>query len=558
MPFREIEGHFSKLPNINIRRSKMDLNHTVSFTGNVGDLIPFFVMEVLPGDTFKIETSKIIRLSTSIHPTMDNLYLDTYYFYVPNRLVWKNWAHFMGESDVAWTDSTVYVPPYTQIGNGTSSAQGGTGYVTKVEPGSLLNYLGIPNFSSGKSTVKATLLDTNAYIKIWNDWFRDENLQSSAPLFEADGIHTTTTINALKSWMNTTFGINVNFGEADSCFKVARFHDIFSSCLPQPQKGGDVLIPATADVVTDFTASAPLWKRDANTNMYSDTAKFDTGRIISGTWTNYPGYLDPNGSLKMGNFQMTVNSLRLAMQTQKLLERDARGGSRYVELCKSHFGVDSPDARLQRSEYLGGSRTLLNMSEVLQTSETTSNSPLGNIAGRSSTADVEGSFTKSFVEHGQIIGVCCVRTDKTYSQGLERRYSRFNKLDYYYPVLANIGEQPIFKRELFISATANAAVNNQVFGYQEAWAEYRYKPNRVCGYFDPSVSGSIASWNYADGYSAAPTLSSMWLMQGRSEVDRTLAVQSSVMHQLLFNFYVHGSMVRPMPVYSIPGLVDHN
>ena len=560
MPNRNTESSFSRLPGVRIHRSKFPYKCENKFTGNVGDLIPFMVDEVLPGDTFNIKLSKLVRLSTSIHPTMDNLYLDTYFFFVPNRLIWENWQKFMGENDQAWAQNTdLFIPPSKKFSTS-----------DKNDPGSIFNYLGIPAFAAGKKQFDVTLLDLNAYIKIWNDWFRDENLMDECPFYKGDGTIPGSYWSAFTSFMNNTFGVNgLGYNTANSCLKVSKFHDYFTSCLPAPQKGADVLIPAGGNVLLDASGydSSDISGTAPKFVAASDGTTALTGSITGSTNSSYPGALtvggnigvyDPNGTLKLDGLQITVNNLRLAMQTQRLLERDARSGTRYTEILRGHFGVTSPDARLQRSEYLGGKRTLLNMSEVVQTSESTSTNKLGSLAGRSSTADVEDGFIKSFVEHGYIIGVCCVRPDRTYSQGVPRRYFRTNRLEYYFPVLANIGEQPVYNKEIFLPGTSESVSGDEVFGYQEPWAEYRYKLNRTAGFFQPGISGTLDSWHYADNYSTTPNLSSAWLKQGTTEVDRTLAVGSAATHQLLFDFYCYGSMVRPMPVHSIPGLVDHN
>lgn len=553
MPFRNVETHFSKAPAVNIKRSSFKYNLPHKFTMNAGDLVPFMVEEVLPGDTFDLNLSKVVRLSSSIHPTMDNLYLDTYFFFVPNRFCWDNWQKFMGENDKAWTDTTVYVPPYIGFDGSTVSFPSNN-------PQSILNYLGIPVFSSNsKKPFKVSLMPLNAYLKVWNDWFRSENLIDEIPIYKGDGSITSSWWQSYLNFFNTNFNIYVDFTSSDSCLKVAKFADYFTRALPQPQKGADVLIPAGGSV--EFANNGQTGAFYVSTSNMTEKASGDitaSNGLLFGSGSTGALVYDPNGSLSLQGLEITVNNLRLAIQTQKLLERDARSGTRYIEQIRGHFGVISPDLRLQRSEYLGGKRTLINMSEVIQTSESTVNSPLGNLAGRSLTTGVENGFIKSFTEHGFIIGVCCVRPDRTYSQGIKRMFSRFDRLSYYYPVLANIGEQPIFNKEIYLTDTTESVDPDDVFGYQEAWSEYRTQQGHLSGYMQPGITGSLASWTYADNYLSTPYLSAQWLYQGKNEIDRTLAIPSNTAPQFICDFLVYGKAVRPMPVYSIPGLMDHN
>ena len=565
--YRNTGGRFSEAPQANIKRSILGYKHTHKTTFSAGDLVPIFCSEVLPGDTFDINVSSLVRLSTPLHPTMDNLFLDTYFFFVPNRLVWDNWVYFMGENDKAWAqDTDSFVPPYADFGGSNDISNSRIG---KIEDSSVLNFLGLPVFAnSTKKSFKATLLDFNCYCRIFNDWFRDENLMDEVPIYKGDGLIPSSYIISYGQYILNTFGTSTYYPYEDgSCLKASRYHDYFSSSLPAPQKGPDVLIPAGGQVLLDPDyAFDPL---DPHFPNFKDVASPFTGSGTYETTGNgqiqikdsnnvYQGPMayDPDGSLLLDGLQITVNNLRLAIQTQKLLEADARGGSRYTELIFTHFGTRSPDARLQRSEYLGGKRTLLNMDEVIQTSESSATSPLGNLAGRSVTATNESGFVKSFTEHGYIIGLAVVRNSRTYSQGLPRRYSRFNRLDYYWPVLANIGEQAIKNKEIFIPGTLESVDPDDVFGYQEAWAEYRYTPDRVSGRFSPDSSQSLISWTYADKYTQTPALSSSWVAQGYSEVARTLAVNNQP--QFIADFYFHGKAVRPMPVFSIPGLMDHH
>ena len=571
MPFRNIETHFSQAPQAKIKRSSFRYNKPIKTTFNAGELVPFLCEEVLPGDTFDLKLSKVIRLNPSLHPTMDNLYVDTYYFFVPNRFLWDNWTHFMGESDKAWTDNITYIPPHI-VFNGSL----GLPYWDPQDnaPQSLLNYLGIPSFgtlygTSLKKKFDLSMLPINAYIKVWNDWFRSENLVDVCPMYTSDGILPRAYAIAYGSFIDNNFGTSgAGLVNSISLLPVAKYADYFTRALPQPQKGSDVLIPAGGDVIlkndwTDFATSSgtPIFISNVGgTPTYPGTSQSLTSGGGSGIQLGGTGYTayDPKGTLGFEGLEITVNNLRLAMQTQRLLERDARGGTRYIELIKSHFNVVSPDLRLQRSEYLGGKRSLINMTEVIQTSEATATSPLGQLAGRSLTTGIEDSFIKSFTEHGFIIGVLCVRPDRTYSQGIEKMWSRFERLDYYFPVLANIGEMPIKNQEIYLTDSTESVDMDDVFGYQEAWAEYRTQRGRNTGYMQPGITGSLVSWTYADEYSSTPMLSAEWLYQGKAELDRTLAISSSTAPQFIADLLVYGKTVRPLPVYSIPGLVDHN
>lgn len=569
MPFRNIETHFSQAPSVEVKRSAFKYNKRNTFTMNAGDLVPFLVEEVLPGDTFSINLSKVLRLSTSLHPTMDNLYVDTYFFFVPNRFAWDNWTKFMGENDKKWTQTTEFVPPKLAVG-GTSGSFGSTYRYGSVEPQSLLQYLMLPAFAnSSKKSFDVSALCLNAYCKIWNDWFRSENLIDEVPFYTGDGYIPQAYLNAYGSFMSNNFGINVDMKESNSCLKVAKFADYFTRALPQPQKGADVLIPAGGDVVLSpeyrdlssagqypFFQNASSTPGTASGSLVGQGAVGSQGPSITDAGGQAGFFFNPNGSLTFEGLEITVNNLILATQTQRLLERDARSGTRYIEIIKGHFGVISPDLRLQRSEYLGGKRSIVNMAEVIQTAQGTN--PLGSLAGRSITSGIDDCFTKSFTEHGFIIGCCCVRPDRTYSQGVERMFTRFNRLDYYFPVLANIGEQGIKNKEIYLTDLTENVEPDEIFGYQEAWAEYRTQRSRQSGYMQPGITGTLDSWNYGDSYQSTPVLSPEWLYQGKNEIDRTLAVTSAVAPQFICDFLCYGKVVRPMPVYSIPGLLDHN
>lgn len=532
---------------IEMSRSTFDRSCSIKTTFNAGQLIPFYVDEVLPGDTFNIKTSKVLRLQTLITPIMDNIYLDTYYFFVPNRVVWEHWKQFNGENtESAWVPETTYEVPQVTAPTGGWNV------------GTIADYMGLP---TGVENISVSALPFRAYALIVNEWFRDENLQDPLDLKYDD------TTQAGSNGSNYITDC-INGGMP---FVAAKFHDYFTSALPAPQKGPDVQLPLTgsipvlpqSDVVpASLVSAAPNYHatiRDPDGNYSGLAFKNSTGEqsssnpgsssagipIIDNLWADL-GEVSP----------VTINQLRLAFQIQRLYERDARGGTRYVEILKSHFGVTSPDATQQRPEYLGGNRVPIHIEQVVQTSSTaTDSTPQGNVAGYSHTGDSHSDFTKSFTEHGFVIGLCVARYDHSYQQGIERFWSRKDRFDYYWPVLANIGEQPVLNKEIYAQGTAE---DDEVFGYQEPWADYRYKPNRITGEMRSTYAQSLDSWHLGDDYSALPALSSSWIQEDKSNVDRVLAIQSSVSNQFFCDIYVQNKTTRPMPMYSVPGLIDHN
>lgn len=562
---RNAESHFAVNPTrIDMSRSRFDRSSSYKTTFNVGQIIPFYVDEVLPGDTFSIDTSKVVRMQTLLTPVMDDIFLDTYYFFVPNRLTWNHWKQFMGENtESAWIPSVEYEIPQL------TAPEGGWNI------GTIADYMGIP---TGVSGLSVNALPFRAYALIMNEWFRDENLSDPLNIPVTD---------ATVQGVNTgTFVTDVAKGGLP--YTAAKYHDYFTSALPAPQKGPDVTIPVASAV------QYPVIPLDKNVSFDSSGIGMRLGDVetsnpvIPSNGTYYPlnygggsgsgsplgktgfyiGSLEnnPQGSALAplnlwavgdGTVQAaTINQLRLAFQIQKLYERDARGGTRYIEILKSHFGVTSPDARLQRPEYLGGNRIPININQVVQSSSTdASGTPQGNTAAYSLTSDNHSDFTKSFVEHGFLIGVMVARYRHTYQQGLERFWSRKDRFDYYFPVFANIGEQAIKNKEIYAQGTEK---DDEVFGYQEAWADYRYRPNRVTGEMRSAAPQSLDVWHLGDDYESLPSLSDSWIREDSKTVNRVLAVSDNVSAQLFCDIYVRNLCTRPMPLYSIPGLIDHH
>lgn len=532
---------------LDMSRSRFDRSASYKTTFNVGDLVPFFVDEVLPGDTFVIDTSKVVRMQTLLTPVMDNIYLDTYYFFVPNRIVWQHWRELMGENTLsAWLPEVEYsVPQLTAPADGWNV-------------GTIADYFGIP---TGISNLSVNAMPFRAYALICNEWFRDENLTDPLNIPVTDA---------------TVAGVNTGNYVTDVVkgglpFKVAKYHDYFTSCLPAPQKGPDVTIPVgtlesipviTGDVHEE--SSTPMrFSRGPSSSGFNTLATTNTGILTAIDYTPPASgqalYVSPvnlwTSPSDSSVLAATINQLRTAFQIQKLYERDARGGTRYIEILKSHFGVTSPDARLQRPEYLGGSRIPININQVVQSSGTTDATPQGNVAAYSVTTDSHSDFTKSFVEHGFVLGLMVARYDHTYQQGLERFWSRKDRFDYYWPVFANLGEQAVLNKELYAQGTDE---DDEVFGYQEAWADYRYRPSRVTGEMRSQYAQSLDVWHLADYYSTRPSLSDAWIREDSATVNRVLAVSDNVSAQLFCDIFVRCRATRPMPLYSIPGLIDHH
>lgn len=548
-----MKHNFSMIPRADIPRSSFDRSHGYKTTFDAGYLVPFFVDEALPGDTFKADLNMFCRLATPIVPFMDNLFLETFFFAVPIRLIWDNWQKFNGEQENPG-DSTDFLVPQIQ------APAGGWKY------GSLADYMGIP---TGVGGLKTSALWHRAYNLIWNEWFRDENLQST-------------------QWMHKDDGPDP--AEHYILLRRGKRHDYFTSCLPWPQKGPGVELPlggmAPLSAVNDV---APFRLNDMHGktySMYGGGAEYAENYIRAGAyltgaplqapgtevapWYNMPiNYTagDNANQVRLGimtsplaeNLQAdlssatatTINSLRQAFQIQKLYERDARGGTRYTEILRAHFGVVSPDARLQRPEYLGGTSGRININPVAQTSASDATTPQGNLAAFGVYADSQHAFTKSFVEHCVILGLVNVRADLTYQQGLNRMFSRQTRFDFYWPALAHLGEQAVLNKEIYAQGNAT---DDDVFGYQERWAEYRYKPSLITGKFRSTDPQTLDVWHLSQKFDNLPKLNADFIID-QPPISRVVAVQDEP--QFLFDSYMRLKCVRPMPVYSVPGLVDH-
>lgn len=565
---RNKDAGFNQVPRLDITRSRFKRRQDVKLTLNAGQLIPFYVDEVLPGDTFSVDQAAIIRMTTPIFPVMDNCHMDIYYFNVPCRILWKNFKRFMGENDKGpWAQTQEYTIPQVKV----------TGTPEKPAPyeGSILDYMGVPTkVSKGEDTAfSINALPMRAYAMIWQEWFRDQNVDNPAINSDADATvnYTDDETKGMDAETPNLEYILQNAYTGGRPLPVNKYHDYFTSALPNPQKAGQpVTIPlAGLAPVTGYQTDGALFNDRIDLARYETTAGTVDPAISNDSADNLlDGKLttkikgrnrDNQGeaiflAADMGAVQATtINQLRQAFQVQKYYEQLARGGSRYREMIYSLFHTKISDKTVQIPEYLGGTRITINMSQVIQTSGTTQESPQGNTAAVSVTPYNGSMFTKSFEEHGYVIGVCCIRHDHTYQQGLERMWSRKTNLDFYYPVFANLGEQAILKKELYLTGTST---DEQAFGYQEAWAEYRMKPNRISGKFRSNATGTLDSWHYGDNYKEVPSLSQTWMKEGDSEIQRTLAVDKEP--QFIMDTVIDNTSVRPMPMYSIPGLVDHH
>lgn len=537
---RNSEQHYAQVPHAEIRRAKFQRDFNLLTTMNEGDLVPIYLDEVLPADTFKINLNALVRMATPLYPVMDNAYMDFYFFFVPARLLWKHFQNLMGQNDSTfWAETTEYTTPVT------TAPEGGWNV------GTLADYFGIP---TGVSGLKVNSLPFRAYAKIWNEWFRDENLQQ--PVTQSMDDTTTTGVNTGKSLSDAEAG-----GQP---LKVCKYKDYFTSCLPSPQK-------AAEPVTIPLTGNAPImgYKDKDRTNPVTGEAstfytvgpaetgeKVQVGQIGADK-SGLAMYWGRNGSLaylgaELGNITgATINELRQAIAVQHIFERDARTGTRYKEILKGAWGVTSPDARLDRSEYIGGHRMPINVNQVIQTSSTDSTSPQGNTGAYSMTTLSRNMCTYSATEHGYVLGLAAIRVDHSYQQGLSRLWTRNTRFSYYDPMLANLGEQAVLNQEIYAQGKPQ---DEEVFGYQEAWADYRYRTNMVTSEMRSTYAQTLDAWHYADKYGALPTLSSSWIKEGTENIDRTLAVQSSNSHQFICNFFYEQAWTRPMPIYSVPGI----
>lgn len=553
---RNNERHFLQIPEMQASRTRFKRDQTILTTFDSGKLIPFFVDEVLPGDTFQVDTSAIIRMTTPKFPVMDDAFIDIYYFYCPNRILWDNFKHFMGEvEDKPWMPTKAYSVPQIRI-NGTESSP-------KPSERTILDYMGVP--TKIKNPFKINALPVRAYVKIWNEFFRDENVGNAA-VFRSDD-------NEVTEAEGTTFEeILKNAITGGQCLPVNRFHDYFSSCLPYAQRGPDVTVPLTGNapirlgetngeyINPNTSVSMVVGQTQASNKAGSLTYLKETNKPGEKAQMEFTGTIGATGSTGDGGWMYadlgsvtatTINELRNAIAVQQYYEAMARGGSRYREQVQALWNVTISDKTVQVPEYLGGGRYHVNMNQIVQTSgqQSENDTPIGETGAMSVTPVNESSFTKSFEEHGFVIGVMCIRHSRTYQQGLERFWSRKDKLDYYVPQFANLGEQPVKKKEIMLTGEAT---DEETFGYQEAWAEYRMKPNRVSGLMRSNATGTLDFWHYADNYKTVPTLSQEWMAEGKTEIARTLIVQNEP--QFFGAIRVANKTTRRMPLYSVPGL----
>lgn len=564
---RNNEVLFSDLPQVDIPRSIFDISQDIKTTFNVGKLIPFYVNECIPGSSVKINTHKVVRLQTLLTPLMDPIYLDTYYFFVPSRLVFDKFKEFMGENtSSAYLPQVEYTIPQFQIGGSTGGA---------VESGSILDYMGVPLISADAIySIGISELPVRAYVQIWNEFFRDQNLQSPK---------------------NITYGISGHNWKnfiVKNPLPVNRYHDYFSSALIAPAKNADGFVTAwtsgaratsgnplnsafKAPVYTGDTVLTPasgstmnrLQWRDLSGNVVSgSSSRANTAIDVSSTYLEaigndttdakpfvYPANLYTD--LSFNQFGITIPNLRQAFQMQKFLERDASHGTRYQEQLLAHFGVKAQDSRLQRPEYLGGNRIPLNINQIVNQASS-SGEFLGDVGGMSLTTDSHFDVEYSIQEHGYIIGLMCCRYKNSYSQGLERFWFKDSKFDFAFPEFAHLTDQTVLSGEIYLDET-DATYPNSVFGYQERYAEYKHKPNKVTGQMRPGISGSLAAWHLGDYYTSKVYLSDSWLQVDKANVDRALTVTSTLADQLFADIVVQARWTLPLPVHSNPGFVDH-
>lgn len=558
---RNNERHFNNIPQMKTSRSRFKMKQDIKLTLDAGQLIPFYVAETLPGDTFSVDTKGICRMATPIYPVMDNCYLDIYYFHVPMRIVWDHTKEFFGENNEnAWEQKTEYKIPKINIQTGPSTTD-------IPQENSILDYMGVPTKVGPNKSIKINALPVRAYVKIWQEWFRDQNIDNPAVLKTDDA-----EVVYSRYEDNQTADKTLEYAVSGSRpLWVNKFHDRYTSALPSPQKGEPTLIPMSGNAIIGFgnsgtgklynnddfstmgwKSTATGWKHDVNGISANTAVTKNNGNIGSiGTYPTGTGATEAV-SLIADLSEVTgatINNLRQAFAVQQFMEADARGGTRYREIIRNHFGVDIDDKTVQIPEYLGGQRYMINVNQVVQTSATNTTSPQGNAAAISVTPFMENSFTKSFQEHGYVIGVCCIRNDNTYQQGIEKLWSRTEKFDFYWPEFAHLGEQAILNKEIYLQGSED---DEKAFGYQEAYSEYRMTPNRVSGKFRSNASQSLDAWHYAENYKKLPTLSQEWLATDKSAIDRTIAVRNQP--QFIMDVLIENDAVRPMPIYGTPGL----
>lgn len=545
-----VRGHrFSDAPAMYMRRTKFDRSHVYKTTFDSGKLIPVFVDEVLPGDTTRMSVNYFARLATPIKPIMDNIYLDWFFFFVPNRLVWEHWQNFCFEQEDP-DDSTDYVIPTVTAANNSENA-----YIS-----SLWDYFGLPVNTSGSLSGISALPFRGVYL-IWNEWFRDENLQKSVKIQKGDvnEVLDSDRSSEQPSWV---FKSDANIVPGFACPPRGKRHDYFTSALPWTQKGPGVQVPLTGNafvydaqgtsipnmppVVKEVEVAGRIMTRETEGNWPHEVYEYNqtNANLVSSNRFSYADLESISGA--------TISSLRTAFQMQKFYERLARGGSRYTEVLRSFFGVVSPDARLQRPEFLGSFTKMVNVNPIAQTSATDNTSPQGNLSAYGVTAAKFHGFTKSFVEHGYVFGFVCARADLTYQQGINKMWLRSTVYDFYWPTFAHLSEQAIELREIYAQGSED---DTTVFGYQERYAEYRYKPSQITGKFRSSViDGSLDKWHLSQFFKNPPTLNEEFIVEN-PPIDRIIAVPSEP--EFLLDIGFRYTTVRPMPMFGTPGLVDH-
>lgn len=555
---RNNERHFNNVPQTHVSRTRFKRDQNILTTFDAGKLIPFYVDEVLPGDTFSVDTAAIIRMTTPKYPVFDDAFIDFYYFFCPNRILWDNFKRFMGEAnDAPWMPTKTYEVPKIIIASNAKAKEKEN--LKGPKEGSILDYMGVPtkiNEKEGAGDTYINALPIRAYVKIWNEFFRDQNIGNPAANFTDETLIQYTDEND----ENNEEGILRDAVAGGRCLPVNRFHDYFSSCLPFPQRGPEVTIALTGNAPVKMyddaginAASNPttIWMSGAAAYLAQNSAN-ETIAALGSTGQTSGDSVARYIATDLSNIEAaTINQLRQAFAVQQYYEALARGGSRYREQVRALFGVTISDKTVQVPEYLGGGRYHVNINQIVQTSgqQTENDTPIGETGAMSVTPINESSFTKSFEEHGFVIGVMCIRHNHSYQQGLERFWSRSDRLDYYFPQFANIGEQPVKKKEIMLTGTST---DDETFGYQEAWADYRMKPNRVSGKMRSNAQGTLDFWHYADNYSKTPTLSQEWMNEGKTEIARTLIVQNEP--QFFGAIRVMNNTTRCMPLYSVPGL----